>query len=76
MAAGRLLSVNCDIRVGLAGTTAGITELRVGRGSPWAAPLLWMLPPLCTRELTRSPGVDHEAVRDNTRSTMIAAWPR
>lgn len=44
MAGGMLLSLNCDLRVGLAGTVAGITEVKVGRGSPWAAPLLWMLP--------------------------------
>jgi enoyl-CoA hydratase len=30
--------------VGLAGTQVGITETKVGRGSPWAVPLLWMLP--------------------------------
>jgi len=44
MAGGMLLSLNADLRVGLRGTRAGITEARVGRGSPWAIPLLWMLP--------------------------------
>jgi enoyl-CoA hydratase/carnithine racemase len=44
MAGGMMLSLNCDLRVGLRGTRAGITEVRVGRGSPWAVPLLWMLP--------------------------------
>ena len=44
MAGGMLLALNADLRVGLAGTRAGITEVRVGRGSPWAVPLLWMLP--------------------------------
>lgn len=43
-AGGMLLSLNCDLRVGLAGTRAGITEVKVGRGSPWAMPLVWMLP--------------------------------
>lgn len=43
-AGGMLLCLNSDIRVGLAGTRGGITEARIGRGSPWAAPLLWMLP--------------------------------
>ena len=44
MAGGIMLSLNCDLRVGLRGTRASITEVKVGRGSPWAVPLLWMLP--------------------------------
>ena len=44
MAGGMMLALNCDLRVGLKGTRAGITEVKVGRGSPWAVPLLWMLP--------------------------------
>lgn len=44
MAGGMLMSLNCDLRVGLAGTKIGITESKIGRGSPWAMPLLWMLP--------------------------------
>jgi enoyl-CoA hydratase len=44
MAGGMLLALNADLRVGLAGTQAGITEARMGRGTPWAVPLLWMLP--------------------------------
>ncbi len=44
MAGGMMLSLNCDLRVGLRGTRAGITEVKVGRGSPWAVPLLWMVP--------------------------------
>jgi enoyl-CoA hydratase len=43
-AAGMVLAMNADLRVGLAGTRAGITEARVGRGTPWAVPMLWMLP--------------------------------
>lgn len=43
-AGGMMLSLNCDLRVGLAGTRGGITEVKVGRGSPWAVPLLWMMP--------------------------------
>ena len=34
MAGGMMLSANCDLRVGMRGTRAGITEVRVGRGSP------------------------------------------
>lgn len=44
MGAGMMLSVSCDLRVGLAGTRGGITEVKMGRGSPWAVPLLWMIP--------------------------------
>jgi enoyl-CoA hydratase len=44
MAGGMMLAVNSDLRVGLAGTRAGITEARVGRGVPWLAPMLWMVP--------------------------------
>ncbi len=43
-AGGMVLSLNSDLRVGLAGTKGGITEARLGRGSPWAVPMLWMLP--------------------------------
>jgi enoyl-CoA hydratase len=43
-AAGMVLAMNSDLRVGLAGTHAGIAEARFGRGTAWAIPLLWMLP--------------------------------
>lgn len=41
---GFLLALNCDLRIGAAGTSGGITEVQRGRGSPWAVPLLWTLP--------------------------------
>jgi len=44
MAGGMLMSLNCDIRVGIAGSKVGITESKIGRGSPWGMPLVWMLP--------------------------------
>ncbi|MDD3937628.1 enoyl-CoA hydratase-related protein [Rhodoferax sp.] len=44
IAGGMLMSLNCDLRVGLSGTKIGITESKIGRGSPWGMPLLWMLP--------------------------------
>ncbi len=44
IAGGMMLSLNCDLRVGLAGSKVGITESRIGRGSPWGMPLLWMIP--------------------------------
>ena len=51
-AGGMVLALNSDLRVGLAGTLGGITESKVGRGSPWAVPLLWMLPQPVLSELT------------------------
>ena len=50
-AGGMLLSLNSDVRVGLAGTRIGITEVKVGRGSPWAVPLVTMLPQPILMEL-------------------------
>jgi enoyl-CoA hydratase/carnithine racemase len=44
MAGGMMFSLNCDLRVGLAGTRIGITESKIGRGSPWGMPLVWMMP--------------------------------
>jgi enoyl-CoA hydratase len=51
MAGGMLMSLNCDLRVGLSGSRVGITESKIGRGSPWAMPLLWMLPQPLLMEL-------------------------
>ena len=51
MAGGMLLAPKCDLRIGLRGTRAGITEVKMGRGSPWAVPLLWMLPQPVVMEL-------------------------
>jgi len=38
MAVCMLLAIKSDMRVGLRGTRAGITEVKMGRGSPWAVP--------------------------------------
>jgi len=50
-AAGMVLAANCDLRVALAGTMGGITEARVGRGTPWAAPMVAMLPQAVLMEM-------------------------
>ncbi|MCL4767445.1 MAG: enoyl-CoA hydratase/isomerase family protein [Hyphomicrobiaceae bacterium] len=50
-AGGMTLCLNSDLRVGLSGTRGGITEAKVGRGSPWAVPLLWMIPQPILMEL-------------------------
>jgi len=49
---GTLFALNCDLRVGLAGTTMAITEVHRGRGSPWAMPALWQMPAPLLLELT------------------------
>jgi enoyl-CoA hydratase/carnithine racemase len=51
MAGGMMLALKSDIRVGLRGTRAGITEVKRGRGTPWAVPGLWMLPQPLLMEL-------------------------
>lgn len=43
-AGGFLLAQTCDLCVASTTATFGITEVRVGRGSPWAAPLPLMIP--------------------------------
>lgn len=43
-AGGMVLASNCDLRIGVANTLGGISEAKVGRGAPWAVPMLWMLP--------------------------------
>lgn len=51
MAGGMMLALNSDIRIGLKSTMVGITEVKIGRGSPWAAPALWMLPQALLMEI-------------------------
>ena len=43
-AGGFLLSQCCDLVVASDRASFGITEVKVGRGAPWAAPLPWMIP--------------------------------
>lgn len=51
MAGGMMLTLMSDLRVGLKGTKVGITEVKVGRGTPWAAPALSMLPQAILMEI-------------------------
>ncbi len=51
IAGGMMLAIKSDLRVGLRGTRAGITEVKMGRGTPWAVPMLWMLPQPILMEL-------------------------
>ena len=43
-AGGFLISQMCDLCIAADHATFGITEAKVGRGSPWATPLIHMLP--------------------------------
>lgn len=44
-AGGFLLAQQCDLVVAVEHATFAVTEVRVGRGAPWAAPLSWLVPP-------------------------------
>lgn len=37
--------VECDLVVAAEHATFAVSEVKVGRGSPWAAPLSWLVPP-------------------------------
>ena len=50
-ALGMLMAVHADLRVGLAGSKAGITEARVGRGAAWTALMLDMVPKAIVLEM-------------------------
>jgi enoyl-CoA hydratase len=51
MAGGWLLAQMCDLCVAAEHVTFAVTEARVGRGTPWAAPLIHMLPQRIMMEL-------------------------
>lgn len=44
-AGGFLLSQMCDLCVAADGARFAVSEAKVGRGAPWAAPLPWLVPP-------------------------------
>jgi enoyl-CoA hydratase/carnithine racemase len=50
-AGGFALSQYCDLRVATDTARFAITEARVGRGTPWATPLPWLIPPRVALEL-------------------------
>jgi enoyl-CoA hydratase/carnithine racemase len=50
-AGGFLLAQSCDLCIAADHARFGITEAKVGRGSPWAAPLPWLIPPRVAMEL-------------------------
>jgi enoyl-CoA hydratase/carnithine racemase len=50
-AGGFLLAQYCDLCIAAEHARFGITEAKVGRGSPWAAPLPWLIPPRVAMQL-------------------------
>lgn len=51
LAGGFLLAQQCDLVVAAEHATFAISEVKVGRGAPWAAPLSWLIPPRLALEL-------------------------
>ena len=45
LAGGFLLAQTCDLAIAADTAKFAISEVKVGRGAPWAAPLPWMIPP-------------------------------
>jgi enoyl-CoA hydratase/carnithine racemase len=62
-AGGFLLAQQCDLVVAATHATFAVSEVKVGRGSPWAAPLSWLVPPRLALEilLTGDPVDAHRA---------------
>ena len=50
-AGGFLLAQSCDLCVAAEHATFAISEVKVGRGAPWAAPLPWLIPPRVAMQL-------------------------
>jgi enoyl-CoA hydratase/carnithine racemase len=50
-AGGFLLAQSCDLCVAADTARFAITEVKVGRGAPWAAPLPWLVPPRVAMQL-------------------------
>ncbi|GAA3055290.1 enoyl-CoA hydratase-related protein [Pseudonocardia yunnanensis] len=62
-AGGFLLAQQCDLVVAAEHARFAVSEVKVGRGSPWAAPLSWLVPPRVALEilLTGDPLDAHRA---------------
>jgi len=50
-AGGFLLAQQCDLVVAAEHASFAVSEVKVGRGSPWAAPLSWLVPPRLAMEI-------------------------
>jgi enoyl-CoA hydratase/carnithine racemase len=83
-AGGFLLAQNCDLCIAAESARFAVTEVKVGRGSPWAAPLSWLVPPRIAMQilLTGDPitaqrayevGLVNEVVPDAELRTTVQA---
>jgi enoyl-CoA hydratase/carnithine racemase len=63
LAGGFLLAQMCDLCIAVDTATFAVTEVKVGRGAPWAAPLPWLVPPRVAMQilLTGDPIDAHRA---------------
>ncbi len=63
LAGGFLLAQTCDLCIASESAEFGVTEVKRGRGVPWAVPLLWMIPQRVAMEmlLTGNPVSAHRA---------------
>ena len=50
-AGGFMLAQNCDLVIAAESARFAVTEVKVGRGSPWAAPLSWLVGPRVALEI-------------------------
>lgn len=48
---GFLLAQTCDLVIAADTARFAVSEVKVGRGSPWAAPLPWLIPPRIAMEI-------------------------
>lgn len=84
-AGGFLLAQTCDLCVVASSARFAISEVKVGRGAPWAAPLSWLVPPRVAMQilLTGDPisaerayevGLVNEVVPDGELVAAAQAW--
>jgi enoyl-CoA hydratase/carnithine racemase len=50
-AGGFLLAQQCDLCLAAESARFAVSEVKVGRGSPWAVPLPWLIPPRAAMEI-------------------------
>jgi enoyl-CoA hydratase/carnithine racemase len=48
---GFLLAQQCDLCIAAESARFAISEVKIGRGAPWAAPLSWLVPPRIAMEI-------------------------
>jgi enoyl-CoA hydratase/carnithine racemase len=74
-AGGFLLAQMCDLVIAAEHAKFGITEVKVGRGSPWAAPLPWLIGPRAAMEimLTGDPVTAQRAYELGLVNRVVAA---